>query len=301
MKRLFQEVSREFLDNIDVKKSSMETYKSVLSAFSVWVVRVGRNIKMLRRADILAYKSYLISENKSEKTIGLYMAVLRCFYEYLEQVGEHENIAAGIRLKNQNKDYTKAHLSLDEVSTLLQSIDRESMIGKRDYAMVNLMVRTGMRCVEVSSLRICDIKEKGENYILHIQRKGRNTRNEKLSIPANVITPIHEYLTERNPASEMEPVFLSLHNHRTKPLKSKIIGRMIGKRMKAAGVYSSEKTAHSLRHTAAVHALLKGATVKEVQTMLGHSSLNTTEIYFKSVNEELKTNNGATLILSKIF
>ena len=79
MKRLFLDVKRDYLANIDVKPNSKKVYSLILDLFVKWVVRTGRNIKELTRADILAYKSYLIESNKSENTIDLYLAAVRTF------------------------------------------------------------------------------------------------------------------------------------------------------------------------------------------------------------------------------
>jgi len=299
MKRTFNELVSEFLANIDMTDASKDTYMRALKVFSKWIVFSGRKIQYLKRADILAYKSDLISSGKKENTIQLYLNVLKSFYEYLEDLREHENIAAGIRIKKKKREFEKAHLSLNEVNTLLNSIDTDTVIGKRDYAMINLMIRTGIRCVEASRLRICDIEETEDDYILHIRRKGSLSRMVKLFAPAKAIEPIHEYLCYACPESEQEYVFKALRSKRQ--LTSVGLGQLICGRMKAAGVHSPEKTAHSLRHTAAVHALLNGASIKDVQTMLGHSDPKTTEVYLSSVNEEMRLNNRAIQCLDDAF
>lgn len=176
MKRLFLDVKRDYLANIDVKPNSKKVYSLILDLFVKWVVRTGRNIKELTRADILAYKSYLIESNKSENTIDLYLAAVRTFYEYAEALGEHDNIALNIKLHHKSNTYKKDHLQKEEIDALLRSIDRTSIIGRRDFAIINLMLRSGMRCVEVSNLRLCDITTRKDGADLLLLRKGDEVR-----------------------------------------------------------------------------------------------------------------------------
>ena len=302
MKRTFSDLTKDFVENIDVSEKTRKAYLSALRTFSNWIVFTGRKIKTLKKADILAYKSHLLTKNYSEKTIDLYLTSLRSFYDYLEGLNEHENIAYGIRLRNKKKGFVKSHLSVPEMESLMNSIKGESVYDLRDFALINIMIRTGIRCIEASRLRICDIEEDSGRYYICIQRKGRNSRNEKIEATKKTIQPIYNYLSYRSPSDSREYVFVS-HSNRSKniALSSWGIGHIVTVRMKAAGIYSKRKTAHSLRHSAAVHSLIKGASIKEVQTMLGHSSLKTTEIYLESVNEEMRLSNGAIRAMDEVF
>ena len=87
MKKLWSEVEQEFFDNLDVKVRSKNTYRRQLNVFKVWIITTGRNINSLKRSDILAYKSHLISQGKEAATIDTYLTILRLFYQFIEEYG----------------------------------------------------------------------------------------------------------------------------------------------------------------------------------------------------------------------
>lgn len=300
MQRLFSEVLREFLSNRDVRQNSKDLYERILNQFARWVVMTGRNIKTLKRADILSYKSDLLRYGKSENTIDSYLTAIRMFYEYCEDCGEHENIAAGIKLRHKRLGYRKSHLTLDEVGKLYGAIDTGNVIGLRDYALINLMLRTGIRCIEVSRLRVCDIHT-GEQCYMMIQRKGDNDRAERLGLSPKAIQPIVDYLQHRGVSDEHEHVFVTHCTLGERPLTTRRISLIVREYMKKSGVYSQLKTPHSLRHTAAVQAILNKVPIKEVQLMLGHRRVETTEIYLKSIDEDLRLSNPAVRALDNVF
>ena len=89
MVHYFEEVKEDFLKNLDVKDNTKKLYSNNLDFFKRWVVMEGRNIKYLDRADILAYKNYLINKGMSANTVDSYLKAVRQFYRYAEIVGEH--------------------------------------------------------------------------------------------------------------------------------------------------------------------------------------------------------------------
>ena len=280
MIRFFEEVKADFLSNMDAKDNTKHLYY-----FKKWVVIEGKNIKNLKRADILEYKSYLLGKRLAGNTVDSYLKAVRLFYRYTENIGEHENIAAGIRLKNKTKAHMKLHLEKEEVQRLLDVIQTSTLVGKRDYAMINLMLRSGFRCVEVSRLRVCNLRKSGSGYIVEVFRKGEEVGGQLVGLPDKAIEPIvNDYLPFRGVACDDEFVFLTHDTAGERQMSPTRIGRIVKSYMVKAGVYSREKTSHSLRHTAAVMALVAGADIKSVQLMLGHKRIETTEIYLESAN-----------------
>ncbi|RHJ76233.1 tyrosine-type recombinase/integrase [Parabacteroides sp. AM08-6] len=300
MKQLFSKLSKDFVANQDIRDNSRALYLRVLAQFAKWVVITGRNIKELKRSDIIEYKATMLRENKSDKTIDLYLIVVRMFFDYCERTGEHENIAAGIKVKHNYKGYRKAHLSVLEIEKLFKSIDTTTIFGKRDYALINLMLRSGIRCIEASRLRVCDVCMSDDRCHIDIQRKGENGR-ERLGLTKKPVAPLMEYLKYRGVSSENENVFLSHSSKGEYPLTARSISRIVTNYMKKAGIYTKEKTAHSLRHTAAVQAIIHKVPIKEVQLMLGHRRIETTEIYLKSVDDDLRLDNPAVRVLDDVF
>lgn len=301
MKQVFSKLSKDFVNNLDIRDNSRALYLRILSQFSKWVVITGRSIKELKRSDIIAYKSFLLREEKSENTIDSYLTVVRMFFGYCEDIGEHENIAAGIKLKRKRIGYRKAHLSVVEIAKLYSVIDTESITGKRDYALINLMLRSGIRCVEASRLRVCDVYVSDDRCFILVQRKGENGRTERLGLTNKALQPVIDYISFRGVSSNTDSVFLSHCTLGEHSLTPKGIGKIVVNYMKKAGIYSKQKTAHSLRHTAAVQAILNKVPIKEVQLMLGHRRVETTELYLKSAEEELRLDNPAGRALDAAF
>ncbi len=301
MKQLYSKLIKDFLENLDVKQNSKASYSFSLNQFSKWLVFAGRNVKDLKRSDILEYKASLIREKKSDNTIDSYLSVVRMFFEWLEAIGEHENIAAGIKMRNKRTGYRKGHLNTDEIALLYQAIDKSTIIGLRDYAIVNLMLRSGVRCVEVSRLRVCDITSNRNECSILLQRKGDNDRTERIGITTKTLGPIREYLDYRGVSDREDAVFVSHCSTGEHSLSSKGIGHIVTGYMKKAGIYSKQKTPHSLRHTVAVQAIMNKVPIKEVQIMLGHRRIETTEIYLKSVDDEMRLSNPAARVLDDVY
>lgn len=301
MNTQFKALVEDFVNSLDIRPNSRELYKRNISLFSKWVVQTGRDIRTLKRADVLAYKSHLTDGCKSENTIDSRLTVLRLFYEWCETMGEHENIAAGIRVRRKERGFRKGHLNVPQVTHLLNSIDQTEIKGKRDYAIINLMLRSGLRCIEVSRLRICDIhRDDTEGYAI-VQRKGANDRNKRIGLTDKALTPIFDYLQSRGIGEDDEHIFVTHGYNGRKPLLATGIGGIVTKHLKNAGLHSKTITTHSLRHTAAVLMILQHVPIKEVQVMLGHRNTDTTEIYLKSIEDEIRLQNPAGRALDNIF
>ncbi len=302
MKSYFEDIKKDFLNNLDVKDNTKKLYSNNLDYFKKWVVIKGRNIRNLERSDILAYKSYLVDKKLSGNTIDSYLKAVRQFYRYAKDVGEHDNIASGVYIKHKIKSHMKFHLETDEVLKLLSVIPRDTLIGKRDYAIINLMLRSGLRCVEVSRLRVANIEKKGPDYIVKVLRKGEEVDGQFIGLTNKAIDPIlNDYLPYRGVSCDDEFVFLTHNTTGERQLTPSRIGRIVKSYMVKADIYSKHKTSHSLRHTAAVTALIAGADIKSVQQMLGHRRLETTEIYLESIDERLRIDNPAVRLLDDAF
>lgn len=289
MKKLWSEIEQEFFDNLDVTDYTKKIYRDTLNQFKKWVVFRGININSLRRSDILAYKSWLINSNKAEGTMDMYLLVVRRFFGFVEEYGYGENIAAAIRYKRKAKGHMKSHLTWEETRRLLDSCDRSTLIGARNYAIIRLMLTVGLRCVEVSRLCVGDMKTEDDVFYIMVQRKGQVRKNGKLGITQHLVDDIMDYLGKRGVSSEDEPMFMSQYNE---GLSSRGVASVVRYCMAKAGVYSKEKTAHSLRHTMAVQAIQCGVPIRELQVLLGHTDVKTTEIYLQSLDAELRLRNS---------
>lgn len=279
----------EFLANQDIMDNSRKKYRGNLRVFIVWITRNG-DPRDIRRADIIRYKEHLIQSGKKAQTIDNYLTTVRQFFVWLEEVGECDNVAAGIRSPRISREFRKNHLRPDQVNALLTSIETGTLHGSRDYAIINLMVRTGMRCIEVCRMNIADIDIEEGRYVVKIQGKGRHDKDRILGITNRVVEPILQYLDIRDEHAddghmqEDMPVFC---NHAAGSNFTRVtpefLSKMIKTRMRGVSIDDAKITAHSLRHTAAVTALRAGATINDVQQMLGHTDIKTTSVYLLSI------------------
>ncbi|MBP3497115.1 MAG: tyrosine-type recombinase/integrase, partial [Alistipes sp.] len=250
----------------------------------------------LTRADILAFKETLLHTH-SNLTIAGYMVALRRFYEWTEGCKLYPNIARGNKSPKRKNAYIKEHLRENQIHQLLQHFEG----NPRDYAIVNLLLRTGLRCIEVVRANVEDITFKGGQRILKIWGKGRDERDNFVVLTDKAYAPIKAYLETRGSTTLKEPLFVSTSNrNQNGRLTTRTISKICKQGFRAIGIDAHEYTAHSLRHTTAVM-LIKNGSLADVQSVLRHASPATSQIYTKSIEEELRLANPSEMKLDTAF
>lgn len=295
----WRELVATFVASQDVKESSRNLYTRTLSQFFLWVDRTGRVLLQLSRQDILEYKDELLSSGLSALTIGSYLTSVRKFWEWAEAEKQYPNIAKGIKTPKRVQAFKKQHLT-DAKSTEL--LEHYKSLSLRDYAIVNLILRTGLRTIEVVRADIGDITFKGERRILKIWGKGHTEKDDFVVLSDKAYLPIKDYLATRKGAKAGEPLFISNSRQNAgERLTTKTISTICKEGLKAIGLDGKEFTAHSLRHTTAVAILKHGGAITDVQSVLRHTSPATSQIYTESVKEELRLANAPELTLDNAF
>ena len=290
------EAVEAFLSECDIRANSKNVYRRGLLYFFRWVESTGRVISELTRADILAFKEILL-QTHSNLTIAGYMVALRRFYEWTEGCKLYPNIARGIKSPKRKNAYLKEHLRENQITDLLAHFEGNT----RDYAIVNLLLRTGLRCIEVVRANVEDITFKGGQRILRVWGKGRDEKDAFVILTDKAYAPIRAYLDTRGTTTLKEPLFISSSNRNLKGrLTTRSISKICKEGFRAIGIDGKEYTAHSLRHTTAV-LLLKNGSLADVQSVLRHSSPATSQIYTKSIEEELRLANPSEMKLDGIF
>ena len=290
------EAVEAFLSECDIRVNSKNVYRRGLQCFFKWVAQTGRVIRELTRADILAFKETLLQTHSNLSVAG-YLVALRRFYEWTEGNKLYPNIARGVKSPKRKNAYLKEHLRENQIHQLLQYFEG----NPRDYAIVNLLLRTGLRCVEVIRLNVEDIAYKGGQRILKIWGKGRDERDAFVVLTDKAYAPIKSYLDTRGSTTLKEPLFISTSNRNLYGrLTTRTISKICKEGFRAIGLDAHEYTAHSLRHTTAVM-LLKNGTLNDVQSVLRHASPATSQIYTKSIEEELRLANPSEMKLDGIF
>lgn len=227
-----------------------------------------------------AYRQYLRDTGKKPTTIQNYIIAVKQFFKWTEDEGLYPNIAKHIKGAKISHEHKKDYLTSAQARHVLLTINRDSLKGKRDYAMLALMLTMGLRTVEVSRANVDDIRTQGDAVVLYVQGKGHVEKDAPVRMPGHVESAIREYLKARGAIASGTPLFASTsHNNQGKRMTTRSISGIVKQSFINAGYDSPRLTAHSTRHTSATLNLLNGATLQETQQLLRHVNLQTTEIY----------------------
>jgi len=308
----FNAVVELFLSLQDIKPSSKETYRKSLHKFGSWVESRGKDLARLTRADILEYSEYLLQGDHQDKndpgrvsvnTTASYLVSLRKFYEFCESEKIYPNIAKSVKTPKRKNKFEKQHLSTNKAKDLLSYFEEKSL---RDFAIVNLLLRTGLRTIEAVRANIEDITfksgESSTQRVLLIQGKGRNSKDDFVILTDASYLPIKRYLETRKGARGGDPLFVSnSRQNYGERLSTQTLSKLCREGLDAIGLDGREFSAHSLRHTTAVTLLKQDTPLFEVQQVLRHSSPATTEIYLESIKEERRLDICAESKLDNLF
>lgn len=273
----------DFLRSLDVSEKSRATYTRSLKQFIGWLADTGQNTLELQREDILAYKEYLQS-SKSAYTVTLYLTSVRKLYQWLESQKMYPDITRGIKGAKKPRGFRKDTLSQNQLREVLDSMELKSLEELRDYAIFNLMARTGLRDIEVSRALTGDIRMETGQPVLWIQGKGRDSKDDFVILTPEALKPIKAYLKARGRVKKDEPLFCS-HSDRNRgeALTTRSVSRIIKQALRGVGLDDSRLTAHSLRHTAISLSIQGGASLQQAQAMARHSDSKTTLVYFHNL------------------
>jgi len=278
------DLAEDFLADLDLSEGSRATYSRSVRQFISWLEETGRAGRVdLLREDILAYKDYLIS-SKSSYTVSLYLTTVRKLYQYLESKRIYPDVTRGIRGSKKPKGFRKDSLTPDQLRQALSSMKRKTLEGLRDYALFNLMARTGLRDIEVSRAQVGDIRQESGQAVLWIQGKGRDSKDDFVLLTKESLKPISRYLKARESLPGDAPLFCS-HSDRNsgQALTTRSISRIIKQALRSIGLDDQRLTAHSLRHTAISLSIKGGASLQQAQAMARHTDPKTTLVYFHNL------------------
>ena len=249
-------------------------------------------ISSITMTDIYSYMTYLsrdrithqnsenINKGLNSASRARKLATIRSFFNYICNKRHllEENPCKDIDTPKTRKSLPR-YLTLDESLSLLESVDGPHR--ERDYCILTLFLNCGLRISELIGLNKGDI----HGDAVRVLGKGNKERTVYLNQACQ--EALTAYLAVRRPISgrDQEALFLSGQNRR---ISRATVHSLVKKYLSAAGLDSSQYSAHKLRHTAATLMLQNGVDVKAVQEVLGHEHLNTTEIYTHIDNEALR-------------
>jgi integrase/recombinase XerC/integrase/recombinase XerD len=293
-------VVEAFAMSQDVKATSRGLYVRTLQNFFSWVVGSGRTVSSLTVSDLIAYKEELLNAGKSSLTVASYVNSLRRFYDWTEANKIYPNIGKGLHAPKRKQAFRKQPLTVKQVGELLHH-EKETQ-SERDFAIINLMVRTGLRCIEVVRANVGDITYKGGQRVLMVQGKGRDEKDNFVIMTDAAFAPIREYLSSRPGAEANAPLFASESNNNTGGrMSTRAVSAIAKKGLVSVGLDNRVFTAHSLRHTTAVNILRAGGSLEMAQHTLRHTNPATTQIYTATLREEQRLNNGGETLLDRLY
>ena len=292
------ELFTRFIAYLDSTPKTVETYTRALRQLFNYLSFNG--ITQPQREDIIAFRDELKASGHKPTTIQNYITATKLFFKWTEQEGLYPNIANHLKGAKLNREHKKDYLTSRQVKEVLESVERESLKGLRDYAILTLMVTGGLRTIEVIRADIGDLRIVGENTVLYVQGKGREEKTEYIKISPQVERAIRAYLIARGETDEATPLFTSTsNNNKGERLTTRSVSGIVKERLKGAGYDSSRLTAHSLRHTAVTLSLLAGKDIAEVQQFARHANIATTMIYNHALDQA--KNSCSEAIANAIF
>lgn len=254
-------------------QGSLARYGIVLSAFSIYCSVNGITVENMSYAGIVGYMSS--KQNADSKTTS----VLRIFFRHLHEIGRlDKDYSLEIAdLKQRRREKMLSYYSREEVIKLEESIERTCTKGRRDYAIIKLASRLGLRSSDIASLKFSDIDWE-RNTIRMKQQKTQ--KYVELPLLADVGNAIIDYLQNGRPEDSHKQVFLTCRTP-YRPLNRSLIFGMVASAMVKAGINIRGRRhgAHSLRHSLAYNMLGSGSTLGTISSALGHTSVESTMAY----------------------
>ena len=294
-----EELVDRFIASQDVKLSSKLLYRRTLKQYFNWVDKKSYLLSEIARPQLLEYKEELLHSGMSSLTVGSYITSVRRFYEWTEANKYYPNVAKGIKTPKRKQQFKKQPLLPAQATALLSYYQDKAL---RDYAIVNLLLRTGLRTIEVIRANVEDITFKGSQRVLLVHGKGRDERDNFVLLTEKAYQPIAEYLATRGKVNSSEPLFTSTSNNsKGERLSTRSISYIAKEGLKAIGLDERAFTAHSLRHTTAVNILRAGGSLETAQFTLRHSNPATTQIYTATLNEERRLQNSGEALIDSLY
>lgn len=268
------------------RNNTLAAYRTDLNQFARYLAQQNiENWAGITREDVDRYLLHLREEQAYRPTtIARKMAALKSFFRYLQQSGLiQSNVLEEFEIPRIRKELP-AVLSVEQVDTLFAQVERTSMTGQRDLAMLHLLYATGMRVTELVSLNIVDFDAADAT----VSSPGQRNQGRILPLSPQVIEAMLCYVQSARPQLVAhhpgeQALFVNHHGER---LTRQGFWLIVKGYARQAGL--QEMTPYMLRHSFALHMLQQGMELRSVQHMLGHAHITTTQVYAQLIAEEAK-------------
>ncbi len=245
------------------------------------------NLNQIDHITIREWLSRLHTAHKKKTSIARKLAALRTFFQFLVREGVLEQNPAKLVATPRLEKKLPVHLSIEDAVRFIETPDNETNLGKRDRAILELLYATGVRVAELTKLNLHDIDFR--NKLLRVSGKRRKERIVPFGDPA--LQALKNYLDVRDSFLQQAPLAdrdsqALLLNYQGTRITTRSVGRMVEKYIRqCAGIH--DISPHALRHSFATHLLDSGADLRDIQELLGHARLSSTQIYTHVSMEKL--------------
>lgn len=269
---------------IELSESTQRVYRTALTHFIAWWLGDASHFPYSTEL-IRAYRESLQDRRLKPRSQRLYLSAIRHFFGYLVEAGVAAwNPAELVPGPSVKEGHTRLPMSVEEARRLLATFPETHPLGLRDKAIAYLMLKTGIREIELLRANIEDYQRVGDDWVLMLQGKGRHDKTEFVVLVDEVRQLLDRYLMTRGPLLEGMPLFTTGGTRPGERLAPRTLRVILQKALMAAGLKRRTITGFSLRHTAATLALEGGASLRELQSMLRHASIKTTQLYLHDLH-----------------
>ncbi len=261
----------------DASVHTRRNYGRDLADFSDFLAQWGEKDPEVSKIDRLALRAYLAAlhqRGNRPATVARKLSTLRSCFKFLQREGLLSGDPTTTLAPPRREQRLPRTLTVDEAFQLMKAPKGEGPLQRRDRAMWEVLYSTGIRVSELVGLDLVHVDLEGGS--LRVMGKGKKERYVPLGSHAR--EALSQYLTVRqkiSPSEEGEPVFLNARGSR---LTSRGVRGLLHRHLTEIGL-SGRASPHSLRHSTATHLLEAGANLRDIQELLGHSSLSTTQKY----------------------
>jgi integrase/recombinase XerD len=278
-----------FIDNIWIEKglsqNTLDSYRSELEQFSIWLEKNNLTYSKTSKKEILSYLSFLFQKGLGSKTVARKLSSLKSFFRYLVfksiiTIDPSSEVETPKLLKSIPKS-----ISEKEVEALLAAPDAKTDIGLRDKTMIETLYSCGLRISELINLELLNLNLR--QGVIRVIGKGQKERLVPMGDQLINLLNLYISSSRKNLLSNKHSDFLFLSNRGQRMTRQSFWHRI--KHYCLDSGFEPEKISpHVLRHAFATHLLNNGADLRVVQLLLGHSDLNTTQIYTEVARQRLK-------------
>ena len=274
---------RDFFNYLYIEKglsqNTVKSYKKDIDSFLSWSYELDNlNFINFQEAEINNYISFLFESKLKSSSVNRKISSLKALYLYLIKKNIINNSPVSEIVAPKQEKYLPISMSEDEVDKLLISPDLSIEIEVRDKAMIEMLYATGMRISELLNLKIIDM----DINRCVVKVLGKGSKERLIPFGESALEALNSYFSVRKNSTSKE-VFLS---NRGSKLSRVAFWKRIKIYLSRANLKESISP-HTLRHAFATHLLNRGADLRSVQLLLGHSDLSTTQIYTHIAKQRL--------------